>query len=173
MKENVNITFTFITVWVIFKIKELEVAIIKFRDENRFLSNFWPCQVLFEDIVYPSSEHAYQAIKSLDKHVRLEIASLRTAGDAKRRGYKITLRPDWEDVKIRKMYQICLAKFTQNSHLKDKLLKTYTTELIEGNTWHDNFWGDCSCEKCKNIKGQNNLGKILMYIRDNLQLEDF
>ena len=40
-------------------------------------------------------------------------------------------------------------------------------ELIEGNTWSDNFWGDCHCPKCRGIKGENNLGKLLMKIRED------
>lgn len=38
-------------------------------------------------------------------------------------------------------------------------------EIVEGNYWHDNYWGNCTCDKCKNIEGQNKLGKILMKIR--------
>ena len=59
------------------------------------------------------------------------------------------------------MYDVCYEKFTNNDalHLKERLLKTGKEELVEGNTWHDNYWGNCTCEKCKNIAGQNKLGK--------------
>jgi len=40
------------------------------------------------------------------------------------------------------------------------LLQTGDEELIEGNKWGDRFWGVCKG------KGKNNLGKILMKIRD-------
>ena len=40
--------------------------------------------------------------------------------------------------------------------------------LIEGNYWHDNYWGNCLCPKCKEIEGQNQLGKILMKVRSTL-----
>lgn len=33
-------------------------------------------------------------------------------------------------------------------------------------SWHDNFWGNCTCVKCENIEGQNWLGKLLMKVRD-------
>ena len=46
----------------------------------------------------------------------------------------------------------------------DKLLDTGDTELIEGNNWHDTFWGVCKG------KGQNNLGKILMEVRKDIRL---
>jgi hypothetical protein len=47
------------------------------------------------------------------------------------------------------------------------LLSTGDMELTESNWWHDNFWGVCTCNKCKD--GENNLGKILMDIRLNLK----
>lgn len=49
----------------------------------------------------------------------------------------------------------------KDEQLKEMLLSTGNADIIEGNYWHDNFWGQCSCEKCVG-KGKNNLGKILM-----------
>lgn len=63
------------------------------------------------------------------------------------------LRNDWEDVKDSYMYKICKAKFSQNSELRHKLLKTGEKELVEGNPWHDTYWGIC------NGKGKTNLEK--------------
>lgn len=62
------------------------------------------------------------------------------------------------------MEKILKAKFGGN--LKNKLKTTGNTTIIEGNYWHDNFWGSCHCLKCKG-KGQNHLGNLLMKIRDN------
>lgn len=59
-------------------------------------------------------------------------------------------------------------KFRQHPKLKKKLLGTGDAVLIEGNTWHDNIWGDCSCPKCWNIEGKNLLGRILMQVREEL-----
>ena len=61
------------------------------------------------------------------------------------------------------MEDICRAKFTQNEELKKKLIDTGDATLIEGNTWNDTFWGVC------NGVGENNLGKILMKIREELK----
>ena len=82
---------------------------------------------------------------------------------AKQLGRKVKLRKDWEEVKTNIMYDICLAKFTQNQDLKEKLLKTGNAILIEGNWWNDTYWGVC------NGIGENNLGKILMKIREELK----
>lgn len=135
-----------------------------------FLSNFHKCSIIYHGIRYNHSEGAFQAQKTLDEQKRREISMLdpgRAKSTCGRHG-SITLRPDWEEVKDNLMYEIVLAKFTQNKDLKEKLLDTGDAELIEGNTWHDNYWGNCTCNKCKNIDGQNNLGKILMRVRKEL-----
>lgn len=82
---------------------------------------------------------------------------------AKKKGRSVSLRPDWEEIKINVMYEICKAKFTQNENLKRSLLNTGNTELIEGNNWGDKIWGQV------NGVGENNLGKILMKIREELK----
>jgi hypothetical protein len=136
-----------------------------FTGEYMFLSNFakWPCE--YEGIHYPTSEHAYQAAKTLDIEERRKIASMGTPRDAKHAGAKISLRFDWEEVKDGVMFLVLLDKFTRNKAVYDKLMATGDAELIEGNTWHDNHWGDCRCEKCHKTKGKNMLGRILMRLR--------
>ena len=67
-------------------------------------------------------------------------------------------------LKISLIRQFLLQKFS-NTKLRDKLLSSGDAILIEGNYWHDNFWGDCYCDRCSNIVGQNQLGKLLMKVR--------
>ena len=131
-----------------------------FKNEHRFLSNF-----------IGEVEHEYQASKTLDKNEQEMIRLASTPGKAKRLGNKITLRSDWEIIKFDIMFKCVNLKFKRNKDLKQKLLDTKDALLIEGNYWHDNIWGDCFCSKCKNIKGQNWLGRILMRVRNNLRKE--
>ena len=140
-----------------------------FTRDYFFLSNFYNVYLEYDWIIYCSTEAAFQATKSLDISEKMRIARM-SPSDAKRAGRKIQLRPDWEEIKDKVMYDVCYEKFTNNDalHLKERLLKTGKEELVEGNTWHDNYWGNCTCEKCKNIAGQNKLGKILMEIRKEL-----
>ena len=78
---------------------------------------------------------------------------------------KVTvIRADWEQIRPVIMEFLLRQKFDQLA-LKEKLIDTGDQELIEDNHWHDNYWGDCSCKKCENIPGKNNLGKLLMQIR--------
>lgn len=140
-------------------------AITEFNGSYRFLSNFWPVEIVFEGTQYPSTEHAFQAAKTLNNIERREIAGARTADQAKRMGRNIRLRPDWENVKLQVMYRILKNKFNPKGtdaqrELAQHLDGTGNLELIEGNYWGDTFWGVCRG------KGANHLGKLLMQIRE-------
>ena len=156
--------------------RENKMVIDSFSDEYRFLSNFYLHPVKYVGLIFPSNEHAFQAIKSLDETLRipfqiqdvlpiikiggkLEQMKQMTCAQAKRTGRDLTLRVDWEEIKIIVMTDLCRIKFS-DPHLRSLLLATGDAELIEGNWWHDQFWGVC------NGVGQNQLGKILMAIRN-------
>lgn len=138
-------------------------VIDSFFGKYRFLSNFEPCTVVYDGLTYTCSEAAYQAAKTKTNDVSLHIAFTTMNGSqAKYAGQKLTLRPDWNEVKVDVMYAIVKDKFTRNPELREKLLNTGNLELIEGNYWGDTFWGVC------NGKGENHLGKILMRVRKEL-----
>jgi len=132
----------------------------RFDEEYSFLSNFYPCKVIYKGHTFLSSEAAYQAQKDLSRTE--EFINL-GAKDSKHLGKKVNIRPDWEEVKLPIMEEIVRAKFEQNKDLAEKLIATGDEELIEGNYWHDCFWGVC------NGQGENHLGQILMQIRGELK----
>ncbi len=136
--------------------------ITSFSGDCAFLSNFYLAPTPYEGIVYPTSEHAFQAAKTLDVAERRRLADLSTPAQAKRAGRRVVLRADWEKVKIAIMTTIVRAKFQHNPELAQKLLATVNAELIEGNRHRDRFWGVCGG------KGQNWLGRILMEVRAEL-----
>jgi hypothetical protein len=133
-----------------------------FSSNYRFLSNFFPVTMVVDGVEYPSLENAYQAAKTTDLQEKLSFVSM-TAGQAKRAGSKVTLRPDWCDVRIGIMEELVRKKFTENHDLADALMATGTLELVETNDWGDCFWGVCEG------KGDNWLGKILMKVRSELK----
>ncbi len=135
-----------------------------FRGEYRFLSNFWPCRVEYEGVIYPSVEHAYQAAKTLDKSTRQRIGKAKTPGEAKRIGHRVPARPGWFWARPYVMRSLVEQKFRQDARLRQKLLDTGQEELIEWNTWHDQFWGRCACLACGE-EGKNVLGEMLMDVR--------
>ena len=136
--------------------------ITSFRGTYGFLSNFYDCEIEYEGIKYPSTEHAYQAAKFDDQEIRLEIAKLPTPMAAKRAGKLSFVSDEWKEKSLQIMYDICKLKF-QQAKFMNRLLNTGDKEIIEGNTWGDTFWGVC------NGVGSNHLGKILMRIRSELQ----
>ena len=138
-----------------------------FDGEYAFLSNFYMHSIEEDGITYPSNEHYFQAMKSLDRHERLFIAAAETPGQAKRRGRQTSLRADWESVKYDVMLQAVRLKFA-DPELKAKLLATGDRKLVEGTTWHDQVWGICTCPSCGGT-GQNWLGNILMKVREELK----
>lgn len=143
-------------------------VINKFRDGNWFLSNFYPSPVTYNGLTYQNAEAAFQAQKCMTDEERLEFTELDPA-KAKSKGRCVALRGDWEDVKLSIMEEIVYAKFRDNDCLKELLLSTGDAELIEGNTWNDVFWG----VSLNTGKGENNLGKILMSVREKLRRVTF
>jgi len=142
---------------------------MKFTDTYKFLSNFYNSPISYQKEVYPTAEHLYQALKTKNKVLRKQIRLSQTPGKAKRMGQRVHLREDWEKIKNKIMYMVVLSKFLQNHTLEKALLRTGETILIEDNYWHDNYWGNCLCPKCKQIKGENQLGKILMKVRKTIK----
>lgn len=138
----------------------------EFEGKYAFLSNFYDSPIVdrLNGVVYPSVEHYFQAKKTVDMNEYIQIVHANTPGKAKRLGRECHLREDWEDVKEAVMEEGLRLKFA-DPELRRKLIDTYPNELVEGNHWHDNTWGDCRCAKCRNRIGQNKLGKLLMKLR--------
>ncbi len=135
-----------------------------FRGKHAFLSNFYLCDFIWHgwppltSQQYRSAEHAFQAAKAVTVQERDWVAKAVTPGEAKKRGRKVTLRENWDQQRIQVMKSILLAKFS-SPNLGDKLQRTGSAELVEGNSWNDTFWG-----VCRGV-GENHLGKLLMSIR--------
>ena len=134
-----------------------------FRGEFSFLSNFYPVEITYHGICYPTVEHAFQAAKTSIVSESTWVLSADTPGQAKRRGRKVTLREDWGTVKLSVMEELLRLKFAIPSLLV-ALSTTEGRELVEGNTWNDTFWGVCRCV------GENHLGKLLMKIRSEIKI---
>jgi N-glycosidase YbiA len=146
------------------------LPITRFKDENgltnHFLSNFHEGHVvLYLGRYWPTSEHAYQAAKTLDEVERDTIAECASPGMAKRKGLKLTKRPDWDEIKIEVMREILRIKFA-HPELRARLLATGDAELIEGNYHDDDFWGQCPLGN-----GENWLGRLRMELRAELRCQ--
>ncbi len=145
-------------------------TVLGFFQEYAFLSNFFDAPLLYKGIKWPTSEHAYQAMKSTNEADWARFALLETPGESKKLGQKLKCREHWDQVKDGFMYEIVLAKFEQNEDLKQKLLATGNQTLVELNYWGDKYWGMVR-DSNGNLVGKSKLGEILMRIRSNLRGE--
>ena len=145
------------------------MEVFSFSGEYSVLSNFYPVKINYMGVLFPTVEHAYVAAKNPTKQFILSIAALpaEKAGVAKKMGQRTKIRSDWDQVKLTIMDTLVRQKFNEGAFQK-ALLSTHNEQLIEGNWWHDNFWGACNCNKCKGVTKYNHLGKILMQIRSEL-----
>lgn len=137
----------------------------EFKGEHNFLSNFWRSEVTLDGQEYSTVEHAYQAAKTFIPAERRKIKEASTPGIAKKLGRKVTLRSDWDEIRLKVMEDLLRQKFTKHYNLRLSLLATGDKYLQEGNTWGDDYWG----YDLKLNRGENNLGKLLMKIRKELK----
>ncbi|AOZ63627.1 hypothetical protein SEA_WEASELS2_37 [Rhodococcus phage Weasels2] len=143
-----------------------------FSGEYHFLSNFYESPVPdgTHGVCYPTAEHAFNAEKTLDRDEKHWIYTAETPKEAKSRGRQVTLRPDWDNsVRFKSMKRILLNKFYYEP-VRNQLLSTEDAYLVEGNFWHDQTWGSCTCNKHKDIPGLNALGILLMETRLKFQI---
>lgn len=109
----------------------------------------------------PTREHLFQALKTTDIREFTHVMRAPDPRAAKKRGRKVTLRPDWENVKYGIMLAIVRAQVRRHSKLRGLLLATGDREIIEHRPdpeWGDNMDGT----------GKNLLGKCWMQVRDEL-----
>ena len=133
-----------------------------FFEHFRFLSNFMYVDVTLDGLAYMSTEHAYQAAKTLVPEEREKIRAAKSSGAAKKFGKSVTKRDDWDEVKESIMLDLLRQKFAQDPY-RQLLLATGEALLEETNFWGDTYWG-----VCKDI-GQNRLGVLLMQVRNELR----
>lgn len=137
-------------------------------DECGEFSNFAGFPIRLAGRRWPTSEHYFQAQKFAgtdDQHVEA-IRRAKSPMIAARMGRdrKKKLRRDWESVKVSVMRQAVTAKFEQHPELADLLRSTGDARLVE-HTENDDYWGDGG-----DGSGRNMLGRILMEVRQQLQV---
>ena len=157
-------------------IKEIKIVATSdgtaFQSHHAYLSNMYPCKIIYEGLEYKSSENLYFA-EMARHHNKLELAEeIRNTKDgyaAKRTAKKIIVADDWDQIKTKIMTKVIHLKFDQNPGLRNELLATvgFLYEATKG----DSFLCGMSLPQAKDINQtsinkENQLGNILVKYRD-------
>mmetsp|Transcript_36718 Transcript_36718/g.59332 ORF Transcript_36718/g.59332 Transcript_36718/m.59332 type:complete len:155 (+) Transcript_36718:60-524(+) len=139
--------------------------IYELRRKYYFLSNFYESPIFLDGfpLPFPTLEHAFQAAKTDVYEEREMLLSCGKPKVAKDLGRTVTLRDNWDSLRLQVMGDLLFQKFSMHADLCEKLLATGDCLIEEGNTWNDTYWGVC------NGIGENHLGKLLMKTRDKLR----
>ena len=150
-----------------FKTSEQEAIVNFYVEEYHFLSNAYPEKIVIQwgGIIFNNVETAYQAAKIVDPAIQRKISKM-SPDEAKKYVTHVTV-PDWNNVKYKVMYDLLWQKFYGNKDLGQKLLATGDREIVKLNSAGDIYWGVCKIDGF--YVGENNIGNILMEIRQKLQ----
>jgi hypothetical protein len=128
-------------------------------------SNFAGYPIQLKGKLWPTSEHYFQAQKfagtAMEEKIRKASSPMKSAEMGRSRREKLVR--NWDSKRDNVMLEAVRAKFSQHDDLKQLLLDTGDARLIE-HTENDNYWGDGG-----DGTGKNQLGKILMKVREELR----
>jgi len=156
--------------------------ITQFKGKYDFLDPAYYCLTEYDGVIYNSAEAAFLASQYDDPYFRSmfrdpSLPIWRARGLAKR----VQKRCDWTpELSLELIRQITLDKFSRSPNLRSLLLATRDERIVAENNWHEQFWGCCICntrpgkygrrDVCS-VPGNNNLGRILMSVRDQFDRE--
>ena len=150
---------------------ETSGKIIGFYEREFYcFSNFSSFSVKWKGRIWPTSEHAYQAAHFFKTNPALaeKIYKAKSAHEA----YKLAKTnaaqapKNWHKIKAVIMKDIVRHKLKQNPYVTHKLIQTGKRYIVEDSP-KDSFWG-------WGLKrnGRNELGKIWMKLRDEVNRKD-
>ena len=149
------------------------------NEENGYLSNWYSSYFSQDDISFSSMEQFMMYQKAVcfnDLEIAAQILETGDVSRIKELGRLVTGYDDnyWGGIRQIVVYKGLLAKFAQNTELKELLLKTGDTVLAECAV-KDRIWGiglsmrDPDRFDRSKWKGQNLLGYTLMMVRESLK----
>jgi len=151
------------------KLENCETDIPNYIENIFCLDNFSAFSVAIDGVEYKTAEHAFQSLKFIetDKNIYELVKNSLSPYEARELAhkYKSNRDPNWSDKKYKIMELILTQKTLQNNYVKEKLLATGGSKIIEDcGEDDDKDWG-CGIDGT----GQNNLGKIWMKVREQIK----
>ncbi|HEY9859004.1 MAG TPA: NADAR family protein [Candidatus Obscuribacterales bacterium] len=147
----------------------MTIYFYKVSDPYGCFPNFSPHPIDIADHTWTTVEHYYQSQKFVGTEYEPLIPIIRAVktpeeAAALGRDRCRVVREDWEEVKTEIMYQAVLIKFLTHLDIQAILLSTHDALIVEDSPT-DYYWG-CGSQRT----GQNQLGKILMQVRQAIRL---
>ncbi len=139
-----------------------KIFFYKTKEPYGEFSNFARFPIIVDGVVWPTSEHYYQAQKWVGYPERYAaILKALTPKEAARLGRMTDwpIRLDWEEVKEGVMLKALRAKFLQHESLRKLLCSTGNAEIHE-HADVDHYWADGG-----DGSGKSRLGVLLMAVR--------
>lgn len=137
------------------------------KDPYGYMNNYKKSPMYVYGRWWKNVEACYQAQKTLNLAEYNKIWSAKHPNDARELGQLVTMRPNWDNLKVPIMYECVLNKFIQNRDFREKLFSTGEEDIAEDSPI-DSFWG-----LGPNGDGLNNLGKILVRVRKTLKTNEY
>jgi ribA/ribD-fused uncharacterized protein len=151
---------------------EVDVAgsgyVVAFNGAYSPLSNFHTEPFDLNGVEVASAEHAYQASKCSSPTQRARVLKASTPASAKLLGKSVRRIEGFDRLRLALMYVLKKEQVRQLKSLRNALVRSAPKLLIEGNGWHDNYWGACHCAACSELPKRNMLGRIYHQIRDEI-----
>lgn len=141
-----------------------------FEGDYFFLSNFYPVEIEYKGIKYPTVEHAFQLNKCISKFDADKIADIKCPRQLRILADTVLMRTDWHYIRAGVMRELLNLKF-EKYELRKKLFDTWPSILIDGNIRHEIYWGKCYCGGHM-FMARNVMGELLMEIRDSIRPEE-
>lgn len=153
---------------------------VAFYHTDSPFSNFYPCTFVYDGVEWKSSEQCFMAMKAKcfkDEESYKRILESKTPGRARTLGRQVqNFNFTWIFVSKSVMFDIVLAKFSQNDDLRSLILSDEFKgkKFVEGSPIDKKWgvgirWDNPKIDDESNWKGSNLLGKILDKVRKQLQ----
>jgi ribA/ribD-fused uncharacterized protein len=152
---------------MIFRTSDAEPLYVSRSDANSLLSSYSPHGFFLDDADWPTVEHYYQGLKFTDPDQRAAIRATPTPSAAKKLADKHAkaVRKDWKKIRETVMTRGLYIKSQAHPEIANALVATGGIKIVE-NSMYDYYWG-CG----RDGRGHNTYGKVLMAIREKLNVE--
>ncbi len=127
-----------------------------------YLATDYPAPITITEGTFPTVEHAFWALATMDRETREKIACASTAREVHQLAQDAPRRADWNVVRLAVMMRLVREKFRQHPDLAARLLATGDGRLING-LGFSRYWGTLGKD------GRNWLGRVLELVRAELR----